>query len=169
MRVVRLELTTSGLWDPRSSNWAKPACLLSSHNSIWLLDTQSFSLFSWNPPTRNLRSWSSQGNSLTSIFKWVLYEWWSLLVVCKIYKVCDSVYICYLYFVMRFVDFCYHFNHCVWVYISKADPIGFQPISHCIWLLVFFLFEQSVVSTTNHTRSEWGTISFRRLTWNMQH
>ena len=27
MRLVRIELTTSGLWDPRSSNWAKAASI----------------------------------------------------------------------------------------------------------------------------------------------
>ena len=31
MRVVRIELTTFGLWDQRSSNWAKPAAV-NCHN-----------------------------------------------------------------------------------------------------------------------------------------
>ena len=40
MRVVRIELTTFGLWDQRSSNWAKPAlynCFMCSISTVCIL------------------------------------------------------------------------------------------------------------------------------------
>ena len=52
MRVVRIELTTLGLWDPRSSNWAKLAVTCFQNNPILLLSLHFHLMFLWTRKSR---------------------------------------------------------------------------------------------------------------------
>ena len=52
MRVVRIELTTLGLWDPRSSNWAKLAATCFQNNPILLPSLHYHLMFLWTRKSR---------------------------------------------------------------------------------------------------------------------